>query len=110
MNLADKLGIIGIILTILFGIGGIAVSIYCWKHNYEKQKAHNKILQELNAVKFNSEYSFSQVLKIIQEADDKDIDISGYFNQDNTIYEDNKISKNQLISCFYNLYHNTKLK
>ena len=107
MNVSDILAIIGIALSIGFGIAGIVVSIYCWKHNYEKQKAHNKIIQELNALEFNSEYAFSQLMKIIQEADSKDIDISKYFNQDNNTY-DGKISKNQIMSAIYNMYHNIK--
>lgn len=100
--------VISISLTILFGITGIAVSIYCWKHNYDKQKEQNKIIQELNAVQFNDEYSFAILTQIIKSADDKNIDISRYFNKDTKIYPDGKISKNQIMSAIYNMYHNIK--
>ena len=100
--------VISISLTILFGVAGIVVSIYCWKHNYEKQKEHNKIIQKLNAINFNDEYSFAKLTQIIKSADVQNIDISRYFNRDTKIYSEGKISKNQIMSAIYNMYHNIK--
>ena len=78
-------------------------------HNYEKQEEHNKIIQELNAINFNEEHSFSKLTQIIKSADAQNIDISHYFNMDNTKYPEGKISKNQIMSAIYNMYHNLKI-
>lgn len=107
MNISDILAIIGIALTIGFGIAGIVVSIYCWKHNYEEQKKHNELIQKLNALSFNEIHFFTDLHDIIVDADINSIDIGKYFNQDNNTY-DGKISKNQIISAIYNMYHNIK--
>lgn len=99
--------IASLVVSIFFGISGIGVSIYCWKHNYKDLMKQNKFIQELNAINFDEEYAFSKLMDIIARADDENIDISKYFNikENKTKHQ---ITKNDIMSAMYNLYHNTK--
>lgn len=96
------MNIVSLILTILFGVGGIIISLYCWMHNYEKQKEQDKIVQRLNALNFNDEHMFSELTNIIDEANKHGIDISNYFN----VNKKDKITKNEILSAIYNMYDN----
>lgn len=98
------------ILSIILGISGILVSLHCWKHNYEDIKyikKQNKFIQELNAINFDEEYAFSTLLNIIARAHNENIDISKYFNVRENKTE-HQVTKNDIMSAMYNLYHNTK--
>lgn len=98
------------VVSTSFSIAGIRVSLHCWKHNYEDIqyiKKQNKFIQELNAINLGEEYAFSTLMGIIARADDENIDISNYFNrkEDKNTHQ---ITKNDIMSAMYNLYHNTK--
>ena len=95
------------LLSISLSIAGICVSIHCWKHNYKDLMKQNKFIQELNAINFDEEYTFSKLMDIITRADSQDIDISKYFNVKKNKNK-HSVTKNDIMSALYNLYHTAK--
>ena len=97
-----------LILTILFGIASIVISIHCWKHTYNEIKMTKEIIKNIHSIDFSQEGVFALLESNFRKADENGIDISKQFNKKEKHVPKDKITKNQIISAMYNLHQNLK--
>lgn len=89
--------IASLVLTIIFGIAGILVSIFCWKHTYKKLTDFDKLIKKLTKIDLNKENTFSEAVDLMIEYDKN--------HNDST-----KMSKRELMTALYSMYQNNKDK
>lgn len=91
------LNIASLIITIILGVAGILVSIFCWKHTYKKLTDFDKLIKKLTKIDLNKETAFSEITDLIIEYDKN--------HNDST-----KMSKKELMTALYSMYQNNRDK